>query len=72
MYNGKIQKMYYTIRGEKITRGMKMVLDERGISMTGCVLLLLVIPTSEMKSVWWNISLSTKDIFPYFYQNTQN
>ena len=34
-YDGKVQKMYYTVRGEKIAKGMKMVLEERGISTIG-------------------------------------
>ena len=34
-YNGRIQKMYITIRGEKVAKGMKNVLEERGVSTTG-------------------------------------
>ena len=31
-YDGRVQKMYTTVRGEKIPKGMKMVLEERGVS----------------------------------------
>ena len=35
-WNGKIWKMYYTDRaGTKVAKGMKMVLEERGVSTTG-------------------------------------
>ena len=34
-YDGRIQKLYTTVRGEKIPKGMKMVLEERGVSTAG-------------------------------------
>lgn len=30
-YNGKVQKMYYIERGQKIAKGLKRVLEERGV-----------------------------------------
>ena len=33
--DGRVQKMYTTVRGEKIPKGMKMVLEERGVSTAG-------------------------------------
>ena len=40
-YNGKAQRMYYISGGQKVAKGMKRVLEERGISteermLTGC------------------------------------
>ena len=35
IFNGKVQKMYTTIRGEKIAKGLKLVLEERGVSTEG-------------------------------------
>lgn len=34
-YDGRVQKMYTTVRGEKIAKGMKLILEERGISTAG-------------------------------------
>ena len=34
-YNGRVQKMYTTVRGEKVAKGMKLVLEERGVSTLG-------------------------------------
>ena len=34
-YNGRIKKIYITMRGEKVAKGMKNVLEERGVSTTG-------------------------------------
>jgi len=34
-YDGKTQKIYTTVRREKIAKGMRMVLEERGISTIG-------------------------------------
>ena len=34
-YDGRVQKMYTTVRGEKIAKGMRMVLEERGVSTAG-------------------------------------
>ena len=35
VYNGKVQKMYYMSGGQRVAKGMKMVLEERGISTEG-------------------------------------
>lgn len=34
-YNGKFQIMYFMRGGEKVAKGMKIVLEERGISIVG-------------------------------------
>ena len=34
-YNGKFQRMYFMRGGEKVAKGMKIVLEERGISIVG-------------------------------------
>ena len=34
-WNGKVWKMYYLDKGMKVAKGMKMVLEERGISTAG-------------------------------------
>ena len=34
-YNGRIQKMFTTVHGEKVAKGMKRVLEERGVSTNG-------------------------------------
>ena len=34
-YNGHIQKMFTTVHGEKVAKGMKRVLEERGVSTNG-------------------------------------
>lgn len=34
-YNGKVQKMYYLDKGQKIAKGLKIVLAERQIDTTG-------------------------------------
>ena len=31
IYNGRLQKMYTVVRGDKILKGMKSILEERGI-----------------------------------------
>ena len=34
-YQGRVQKMYTLVRGENVAKGMKAVLEERGISIVG-------------------------------------
>ena len=34
-YNGRIQMMYIVVRGQKVAKGMKAVLEERRISTAG-------------------------------------
>ena len=34
-YNGRIQRMYTVVRGEKVAKGMKAVLEERRINTNG-------------------------------------
>ena len=31
-YNGRVQRMYTVVRGQKVTKGMKAVLEEIGIN----------------------------------------
>ena len=35
IYNGRVQRMYTMIRGDKVAKGMKKILEERGISTDG-------------------------------------
>ena len=35
VYDGRTQKMYFTERGQKVAKGMRIVLEERGISTAG-------------------------------------
>ena len=34
-YNGKAQKMYTVVNGQKVAKGLKLVLEERGVSTEG-------------------------------------
>lgn len=35
VYNGRVQRMYFMQGGLKVAKGLKMVLEERGISTEG-------------------------------------
>ena len=34
-YNGRVQRMYTVVRRQKVEKGMKAVLEERGINTAG-------------------------------------
>jgi hypothetical protein len=53
--DGKFQRMYFMRGGEKVAKGMKIVLEEAfqrlGRTVTGCVTLLRNTQTSKMRRV---------------------